>query len=56
VLAELQRIYREVRRGEIEPYVAGRLAAILKEARTTLEVGDLAKRLEAVEVRLGVRK
>jgi hypothetical protein len=30
--AELQRIYREARRGELEPYVAGRLTAILKEA------------------------
>ena len=34
----LARIYREARRGEIESYVAGRLAAIfLKEARSTIE-------------------
>src|SRR5262249_61174219 len=44
ILAELQRIYREARRGELEPYVAGRLTAILKEARATIETADLERR------------
>jgi hypothetical protein len=56
VLAELQRIYREARRGELEPYVAGRLTAILKEARATIETADLEKRMQPIELRLGMRK
>jgi hypothetical protein len=30
--------------------------AILKEARTTIEVADLERRLTALELRVGVRK
>jgi len=33
-----------------EPYIAGRLAAILKEARTTIEVADLERRVVALEI------
>ena len=55
VLSELQRIYRDARRGEIEPSLAGRLTAILKEARAAIEIADLAKRLEALELRVGLR-
>jgi hypothetical protein len=36
--------------------VAGRLTAILKEARATIETADLERRVRALEVRLGVRK
>jgi hypothetical protein len=56
ILAELQRIYREARRGELEPYVAGRLTAILREARAAIETADLERRLTALELRVGVRK
>jgi len=50
VLAELQRIYREVRRGEIEPYVAGRLAAILKEGTRLSQRGGQKVGLEGGEI------
>jgi hypothetical protein len=56
VLGELQRIYREARRGELKPYVAGRLTAILKETRAAIETADLERRLMALELRVGVRK
>jgi len=46
----------QARRGELELYVAGRLAAILKEARATIETADLEKRMRAIELRLGIRK
>jgi len=55
VLSELQRVYRELRRGELEPSLAGRLAGILKEARATIETADLERRLTALELRVGVR-
>jgi hypothetical protein len=55
-VARLQRIYREAQRGELEPYVAGRLTAILKEARATIETADLEKRMRTIEPRLGIRK
>ena len=51
VLSELQRIYRELRLGKLEPYVAGRLAAILKETRATIEVSTFETRLAALEAR-----
>jgi hypothetical protein len=47
---------RPPRRGELEPYVAGRLTAILKEARATIETADLEKRMQPIELRLGMRK
>jgi hypothetical protein len=36
--------------------VAGRLTAILKEARAAIETADLERRLTALELRVGVRK
>jgi len=51
VLSELQRIYRELRLGKLEPYVAARLTAILKETRATIEVSTF----EAGSLRSKVR-
>lgn len=49
VLSELQSVYRQARRGEIDTLDASRFASILAEARKILEASDLEQRLKALE-------
>lgn len=49
VVAELGRIYRAARRGEISPADGCRLTMMLREIRAALESADLERRVEALE-------
>ncbi len=51
VVAELGRIYREARRGEMDVGDATRLATILREIRSALEASDIERRIEKLEVK-----
>ena len=46
---EMARVYREMRVGSIDPAVGTKLTYVLAQLRTTLEVGDLETRLQALE-------
>jgi hypothetical protein len=47
--AELARLYRQARRGEIAAADASRLASILAVARQCIEASDLERRLNELE-------
>ena len=52
VTKEMGRIYRELRRGELEPDVATKLVYILNSIRTALETADHDRRLAVLEANL----
>jgi len=52
---ELARVYRQARTGELEGNETRTLVAALRELRATLESADLEKRLQSIELRLGMR-
>ena len=49
VVVELGRIYRQCRRGDMDSKDATRLASILREIRTALEISDVERRIDALE-------
>src|SRR5437667_8879506 len=49
VASELARLYREARRGELEPAAATRLTSVLVVLRGALEPGEFERRLDALE-------
>ena len=49
VVTELGRVYRQARRGELDVGDATRLAMILREVRSSLESGDIERRIEELE-------
>ena len=49
VVTELGRVYREARRGQLDVGDATRLAMVLREIRSALEVSEFEVRLRAVE-------
>src|SRR5438046_6824876 len=51
VSSELAKLYREARKGEIEPYTATRLASVLVALRGSLEASTFEARLDALEAR-----
>jgi len=53
VRAELARLYREARTGDIEVSDASRLGNLLHILARLIETGDLEKRLEALEAKNG---
>jgi hypothetical protein len=56
VAAELARLYRHARRGEIDSLEASRLASILTALRHALEAGEVDARLTVLEERLKQRE
>ncbi len=51
VTKEMGRIYRELRRGELEPEVATKLCYILNSIRAALDGAEADRRLEALEAK-----
>jgi hypothetical protein len=54
VAIENARVYKELRRGRIEPSLASRLSQILINQRVILEAWDAQKRIEQLETLLEV--
>ncbi|HMR33971.1 MAG TPA: hypothetical protein PKA09_23645 [Geminicoccus sp.] len=55
-MAELGRLYREARRGEVTVGDASKLATILAILRSALEAGDLEARVAELERVIGGKK
>ncbi len=49
VATEMARVYRQMRRGEIDTLDGARLIAALRELRCALEAGDIERRIGALE-------
>ena len=49
VVTELGRVYREMRRKELDTLEGSRLVAALREIRCALEASDIEQRIEALE-------
>ena len=49
VVAELGKVYRHARRGEVDMAEAKALTYVLRELRGALEAGDIERRLEELE-------
>ena len=49
VASELGKIYRSARKGDLDCLDAVRLAGVLRELRSTIELGDIERRLAALE-------
>ena len=49
VVTELGRVYREMRRKELDTLEGSRLVAALREIRCALEASDIERRIEALE-------
>jgi hypothetical protein len=54
VAAELGRLYRQARRGDVAVADASRLATILASMRQCLEASELERRIEQMEAALAV--
>lgn len=50
VRSELARVYRSMRHGDIDPAIGTKLTYVLVALGKMIEVGDLEKRIEALEV------
>ena len=50
-ISEMARVYRHCRRGELDTLDGTRLVNMLREIRVALEMGELERRLEALETR-----
>jgi len=53
VRAELGRVYRESRRGEMHPNIGTKLAFILQALQKSIELEVIEQRLKALEERAG---
>ena len=53
VVAELGKVYRHARRGEMDMGEAKILTYVLRELRCALEAGDIERRLEELEEAAG---
>jgi len=49
VCREMARVYQGMKVGAIDPSVGTKLTYVLAQLRTTMEVGDLETRLQALE-------
>ncbi len=49
IVSEMARVYREMRRKELDTLEGARLVAALREIRCALEVSEFEVRLQAVE-------
>lgn len=49
VVSELAKVYREMRRGELDKADGERLARVLTQIRGALEVGEIERRLGMLE-------
>ena len=53
VVAELAKVYRHARRGEMDMTEAKSLTYVLRELRSCLEAGDIERRLDQLEEAAG---
>lgn len=56
VRSELARVYRNMKHGDIEPATGTKLTYVLVALGKMIEVGDLEKRIEALELENAARK